>query len=735
MSTNNPQLPIDPNDGFSRAGITQRNSALRSSYNTLGYEPHLSKRTYDLSLILSILYHRKWTVLFTTLLFSLLALLISFLIKPAFKANAIIEISRYSFDAISFDDLPTSNLDDDKEFYKTQYGLLRSPRLAKHVIDTLGLTEFQLTGEESEDENQENSKEENQGVKNLEEVFLSKLFITPTKGSRLVTVSFESHDPHLSALIANTFVDEFIQYNIGKKRGTSSFTRDFLTSRVREIQEKLETAEYQLDDYASKNKIIKYDENETVKLVALQKMQEMLAVAEKENIDANGIRLQSKGNGANVSVMNNSVIQALKQQKIKLQADYQEMLQTFKPTYPLMSELQKRIKKIDQEISYERNNILRNNIDFTNTNFDASNKKVNRLRNKVSLLKNELMQIQSKSLDYNKIKREVSSYQTLYATLLKRLNEVTVAGNAAVNNISIVNYANTPRKKIRPRRFFNAVIGTLLGFILGTLLAFYRELSHGRIRNESEIEQVADLPILGRIPKIKPQPGKDTSLLLYSKSTSSLVEAVRSLRTNLIHAVGQNPPKTILLTSPTEGEGKTTTAINLACAYVLMGKRVLLIDADLRKPTVSKRIFKKPSKVGLSNFLAGQVKPKEIIRKSHISNLFVISSGRLPSNPVELLASEKMEELIKFGQEKFDFIIIDSAPIRNLSDSIILSRFVDATLLTVQVNKTLINDMSHALNSLENVQGNLLGIVATHTKQKHTHYSQTSKNKMLVAAN
>ena len=143
--------------------------------------------------------------------------------------------------------------------------------MAKHVIDTLGLTEFQLTGEESEDENQEIRQEENQGVKNLEEVFLSRLFITPTKGSRLVTVSFESHDPHLSALIANTFVDEFIQYNIGKKRGTSSFTRDFLTSRVREIQEKLETAEYQLDDYASKNKIIKYDENETVKLIALQK--------------------------------------------------------------------------------------------------------------------------------------------------------------------------------------------------------------------------------------------------------------------------------------------------------------------------------------------------------------------------------------------------------------------------------------------------------------------------------
>ena len=726
MSTNKPQFPMKPSNGSSEGLAIQRNNSLSLPYSTLGSESYSNKRSYDLSLIFSILYHRKWTVLLTTLLFSLLALLISFLIKPAYKANATIEISRYSLDAISFDDLPNVNFDGDKEFYKTQYGLLRSTRLAKNVIKLLNLTEHQLTGEESE--------EGSQKTINLEALFLSKLFVTPIEGSRLVTVSFENHDPYLSYLITNTFIAEFIKSNIEKKRGTSSFTRDFLTDRVREVQEKLESAESQLDNYASKNNIIKYDEKETVKLIALQKMEEMLAVAEKENIDANSVRQQAQGKGANVNVMNNPVIQTLKQEKIKLQADYQEMLQTFKPSYPLMLDLQKRITKINQEISYETKTILRNNIDYINTNFDASNVKVNNLRGKVQSLKDQLMLVQSKSLDYNKIKREVSSYQTLYTTLLKRLNEVTVAGNAAVNNISIVNDAIVPVKKIRPRRSFNLVIGTLLGFILGTLLAFYRELTHARIRNESEIEQIAELPILGRIPKIKPQSGKDTSLLLYSKSASPLVEAVRSLRTNLIHAVGQNPPQTILLTSPTEGEGKTTTAINLACAYVLMGKRVLLIDADLRKPTVSKRIFKKPSKIGLSNYLAGHTEPKEIIRKSHIANLFVISSGHLPSNPVELLASGKMEALIKFGQEEFDFIIIDSAPIRNLSDSIILSRFVDATLLTVQINKTLISEMVHALNSLENVQGNLLGVVATHTQQKHTHYTSTSKRQMLVSA-
>ena len=680
-----------------------------------GYINHY-ERIYNLPQLLSIILHRKWTIILTTLLILTLVSFFTFLATPVYRASSTIEISRNSLDAISFNDTQSLRFDD-KEFYKTQHGLLRNPTLVKKVMRKLNPKEISMLGANSDN-----------GVnkRKLEKAFLSKITISPLTGSSLVAISYDNTDPQLATKITNSYVAEFIKLNVEKKQSKSSYTREILIDKVSEVERKLENSESLLDQYAASNNIIKYDESETVKLFALKQLEEMLTIAEKESIENKGHQKHAQGRSSSVKVMNDPVIQELKKQKVKLLADYKEMQQTFKPTYPLMLNLQKRIQKVTQEINREKKALLTSNINFANKNLEVSNEKVLTLKNKVEKLKADLMNAQGKSLEYNKIKRKVSTYQALYGTLLKRLNEVTVEGNAVVNNISIVNIADIPLAPVYPKKKLNIVLGSLLGLILGLLLAFLMERRNSHIYSESEVSQISTLPILGKIPRVKPEKGKDTSLLLYSKKSSPLVEALRTLRTNLMYSdfTGARPPRSILITSPSEREGKTSTSINLACAYILAGKKALIIDSNLRKPAISKRIFKQENKLGLSDYLLENANFQEIIRHSHIPRLSIIPSGHLPANPVELLSHERMQQLITFGQQEFDLVIIDGCPIDELSDSIIVSRLVDATLLTIQLGNTNINNMTNALHRLASVQSNLLGLIVTNATPKDPYNSQ-----------
>lgn len=715
MPTNKKELSVSKNPTANRAAIMPEHNIEQPVYTYIG-DHNTGQRTFDLFKILSTLFHRKWTVLLVTLFFSLLALFISSQIKTTYQANATLEIARKPYEVVKFGNV--SSTGDNDEFYQTQYALLTSPVLASKVIKELGLTATQLIG------NRSNSPDKASNAlndKTIEELFLSHLTITPTLKSRLVTVSFKNPDPQLASQITNTLIKNFIQSNIEKKRKATSYTEQYLTTRVHEVKKKLEESEIQLDNFASKNKIIKFDESQTLKLKALEKLEGMLVDADKDRIVANIKKRQMQENASQgiQNVINDPVIQTLKKQKAKLHADYQEMLQTFKPSYPLMLQLQNRIKQTTLDISKEKDNIINHSKLYAANNYEESREKVNKLEDKVSQLKTELMITQNKTVEYESIKRKVFSYQDLYSALLRRLNEVTVAGNAAINNISIINEAPVPRKKLGPKRALNLAAGIMLGLFSGSLLALFLEVTRGRIRSEEDLEQVANFPILGKIPKIAKRLGKEATLLIYNKSPPALTEAIRSLRTNLIYAVGQNSPRSILFTSSSEDEGKTDTAINLASAYVLLGKTVLLVDADMRNPSIDKKLLKNSSEIGLSSYLAGLSNFAEITEISRLPRLFVIPAGKPPTNPVELLAKRKMANLIKLGQQRFDVVIINSPPIRDVSDSIILSTLVEASILSVQINKTRINDISHALGRIESVNNGLLGVVATHTKQRH----------------
>jgi len=274
-----------------------------------------------------------------------------------------------------------------------------------------------------------------------------------------------------------------------------------------------------------------------------------------------------------------------------------------------------------------------------------------------------------------------------YQNLLDRIKDVSVVGGLDTNNISIVDSAVIPHKKFKPNIKTNLMLGTLMGFLFGLAFIFLREFMDDSIKSTEELEKLTQLPMFGVIPELK---GRESSVIaqqLITEPNSHIAEAIRSLRTSLSFSTAEGAPKILCLTSSVAGEGKTSIATNLAISYALAGENVLLIDADLRNPTVD-RLLKLDNRVGLSNLLSGKNNQQEFILNTSVTNLHVLNAGPLPLDPVELLSSNMMKQLLKKCAERYDRVLIDSPPVLGLADALILSNLADATLLIIHAEAT-----------------------------------------------
>lgn len=327
----------------------------------------------------------------------------------------------------------------------------------------------------------------------------------------------------------------------------------------------------------------------------------------------------------------------------------------------------------------------------------------------IAALRTQALDVDGRSIQYNILKREVDTNRQLYDGLLQRYKEVGVAGDVRANNISIIDRAEVPGGRFKPSLFLNLAIGLLLGGVLGVLLAFLLEFLDDTLKTPEDIENKLKLPVLGVIPKLGP---KDSVVAAAANPQSSFSEAYRSVRTALQFATDHGVPRTLLVTSSGPGEGKSTTALALARNLTQLGKRVLLVDADLRNPSLHKTLGMKVD-VGLSNLLAGACSFTAAVQPSGDEGLQVILAGPLPPNPAELLSGSKLVSLLTIGTERYDHVIIDGPPVLGLADAPILSNAIDGTLLVVNSAKTKISAAQSALKRLLTARARIVGCLLT----------------------
>ncbi|WP_456418142.1 GumC family protein [Thiolapillus sp.] len=674
---------------------------------------------------------------FTIILFTLIALVASAIATslqtPVYRSSVKLQIDREAARIVNFEGVTPREAAYSYDFYETQYQLLKSRALAKRVIEQLGLeSSEQFRAEEKPSffrqlkdffsgEKQENGAETEDAVpRGLEHLLLANLTVSPIKNSRLVVVSYDSPNPELAARVVNTLAKSFIDTTMERRFENSSYAKTFLSDRIKQVRANLEESERKLVEYAGERAIVDMDAKQGILMQKLQALNTRLTEVEAERIKAESRFQEMKNSNAQGfdRISASEVIQSYKEKLADLEGEYEDNLRIFKPAYPKMQRLKGQIEELKRKIAEESADIQSS----IQSGYQAAVREQAMLQSRMTDIKGQILELQRKSTDYQALKRDVETNRELYDGLLQRIKEVGVAAGVGANNISIIDKGEVPAAAYKPNLKKNLQIALVIGLLGGIGLAFLFEHLDDTIKSASEIEKLVELPVLGVIPELRLEnEAESLALKTCEEPKSAIAEAYRSCRTALSFSSPSGSPKALHVTSSIAGEGKTTTALSLALTYVQAGANVLLVDADLRNPSLHSELDL-PNEAGLTNHLAGEYKAGEVLQQGIVDGLYVMTTGPLPPNPAELLGSGRMMEFLQTAEEKFDLVIIDGPPVLGLADALILANLASATIVVVDAGVTRAGALKGAVQRLRQARARVLGALLVKYGQGRSGY-------------
>lgn len=662
-----------------------------------------------------------------------LGLIITLLMTPKYTATATIEISREASQVTNFQGVERETSVADQEFYQTQYGLLRSRVLAERVAVQLRLVDDKAFYERfSVDQDVPAFREiggryaaagraERQRIAG--ETLLKNVGIDPTRLSRLVAINFTSADPVFSQKVVNAWAENFIQTNLERKVQATSYGRNLLQRELGQAKERLDESQRQLVTYAEQQRIINLPaqgngSNQTAErsIVAdeLAALNASLSEATADRIQAEA-RFREGGRGGQSSeALRNQAINALRQRRAELSADYQRLLVQFEPEYPPARAIQSQIEQLDRSIAREESRVSGS----VAAEYRQAAERETALRQRVEGLKSNYLDLRRRSIQYNIYQQEVDTNRALYDGLLQRFKEIGVAGGVGVNNVAIVDPADVPQKPSSPRLLINLAVALLAGLAIGGVLAFALEQMDEAIADPGEVERRLGLPLLGSVPKVDGVAPRDA--LLDRKS--DLVDAYLAIQTSLGFTTEHGVPRSLAVTSTRPAEGKSTTALAVATMLARSGKRVILVDGDMRSPSVH-HLGGVDHERGLSNFLSGQDDISQLTFDMSDLGFTAMSAGPIPPNAAELLTGHRLQLLVTRLLESFDHVVIDSPPVMGLADAPLIASRVEGVIYAVESHGIRSSLVKTALQRLLGANAHVLGGVLTKFEARKAHYS------------
>jgi len=727
------------------------------------YDPALNgqlddSETIDLHELWRILVKRKWTVAGVAAIVVTAALLSNLLMVPEYRSTATVEILP-NMQILNIRDFEPEYVGMRGEglFMNSQQRILRSRALAEEVVRAEGVADHpELSGEirqrslrgefrslirtvrnslrpgESSSPSRSSDNSDTAVTRDRAPAaanrLRSRINVEPLRESRLVNVQVTAFDPQFAAQMANALVEQYIKTSMQRRYEAGNEARQFLESQLEEMRISLERSDQALSDFARERNIADLNQRISLANDAMQRFSSQLDQTEAELVQLQSWRDQiEKGRIDYVDpVVNSEVLGQLNSQLLDAGAEYVSMSERFREDYPAMQELRSRMNRLEQDIASEKQRIA-DNIIGRHENLQDQ---VSALEDAIAERESRILALNDQAVQYNILRREFQTNQELYDGLLQRLKEIGVAAGLQENNISVIEHARAAGAPFRPNISRSLAKALALGLMGGLALAFLLEFLDRSIRRIEDIERLVDRPVLGMVPLVKPnkarrKAGKGSSdtenreserevshySAVHPKSAAS--EAFRSLRTSLMFSTAEGMPRIMMVTSAGTGEGKTTTAINLATVLAQNGSRVLLIDSDLRKPRVHRdfNCFRAP---GLTNRIAlfeNKGRDNSAIHATHVPNLFVMPSGNATPSPAELLSSDRLGRILESCKRAFDHVIMDSPPTLGLADAMILSRQVDGVVLVARAGQTGKENFRVAIKRLSQVQANVLGVV------------------------
>lgn len=702
--------------------------------------PHLTEERSPLLHYWQVLRKRKWVMLATFAIAFVLSAIATLSETRLYQATSKVAIFPEVPNVLGFKDTENSSYsggDDYEATLETQVAILRSDALATKVIEAMRLYQNpQFTAAKQPDSppsamGDSSMPPDPTQAAALLGAFHGGLSIQLVPGTRLIQVSYTHNDPRFATEVTNTLVKTFIEENFRTKYDSASQTSDWLSRELADLQLKVQTSEEKLVRYQKDHGILGVDEKENIVTEKLGELNKELTEAETDRIEKEAnYKLAVNGDpdsfekdtpdGRNTS---GSLLDKLREKQAELETQYAMATTQFGSGYPKVTELSNQIKQVRAAIEEEKKKMVEKMRD----EYLAAAQREALLESAFNQQKQEANKLNESAIEYTVLKRDAETNRQLYQDLLQRLKEAGVSAGLRSSNIRVVDIARIPTMPIYPNVHRSLVLGFLLALGLAIGLAFVLETFDNTVRTIEEISTVSTLPALGTIPlqlaedplhkraiTISPdvEPSRMLPLVTYERPKSEAAEAYRALRTSILLSSFGAPPKVILVTSAMPQEGKTTISANSALVLAQRGSRVLLVDADLRRPGLQ-RLFGLGSRGGgLSTLVSGSDKAEDVIIPCpEVSNLWILPAGPIPPQPTELVGSNVMKEHIARWRNEFDHIVIDTPPCLSVTDAVLLSPEADRVILVARSGQTTRAALRRACDLLLQVNARVMGIV------------------------
>jgi polysaccharide biosynthesis transport protein len=707
-----------------------------------GY-PELASQESAVRDYLRVLLKRKWTVLACLItVFSVVAIA-SLKMTPVYEASGSIAINKPDSSLGNFNNSTTFNIDYyDPTDLETEVKILQSDLLALQVVKDLGLDRRPEFGgkaappSSSLDLAPDPLQADPSRTSALLGNFRGNLKVTLAPNTKIIEVHYTSPDPQLAANVVNKLMEDYTENNFKSRFDSTMQAEDWLKNQLVDLQMKVESSQQKLVQYQKEHEILGIDEKQNITTAKLDELNKALTAAESERMDKESVyRLVESGDAdtvaSAVSALDaagagtqsaSSLLESLRSKEADLKIQAAQLNTQFGPSYPKLAQLNSQLKEVDAQILLETKKVAAK----VRGQYMAALQRENLLHDALEKQKQEENKLNESAIDYSILKRDLDSYRQLYEGLMEKMKEAGVSAGLKSNNFRIVDVARVPTGPIEPNIPRYLAFAFILGLTSGVGLAFLQEGLDNTVRTSEQAQMISGLPALGMIPlpARTAREGANPKRLMIATSSKEAVEMVaqvrphsqmaesyRALRTSLLLTNLGAPPKVIMVTSALPQEGKTTTSMNTALVLAQKGVRVLLIDADLRRPSIHKILGWGP-RSGLSNVLTGSATLQQTIQPSSILlNLSILPAGTPPPNPAELLASTNMRDVLEELRGQYDHIVVDTPPTLSVTDAVVLSPRADAIVLVIRSGQTTKQALRRSRDILTQVNAKVSGVL------------------------